>query len=438
MKNNIINSLINGEIKIPKELSGNVITTKKVEISSGAIKQIPAFIKENFASKKPFKIAIISDDNTHVVAGAALEALLACEKQFEVYSVVIPENVDADIENVNLISAYCDSCDLVISVGSGTMNDLCKYSSFTKKKNYITVPTAPSVNGYTSSTASISEGGLKKSLKAHLPIAVFMDVDIMVDAPERLIISGFGDSLARSTARADWLLSNFIFGTPYSEFVFDILAEDEEFIFANPEKIIDRDYLGIEALCRLLILSGFGMHLAGSSAPASQAEHLIAHYVESIFGEEVPHTYHGEQIAVTSVAVAKLQERILALDEVQISPIILTEKPLLKYFGEEKGTQLLLEVMQKQIGEGKCEEVNKKFKAEWKNLKASILENYITSKQMEDALRKLKGPYTYKHLGWNHEQFAAAFNNCIYLRNRFTFLDLAVGMRGQFEGVDKT
>ena len=51
------------------------------------------------------------------------------------------------------------------------------------------------------------------------------------------------------------------------------------------------------------------MTLCGGSYPASQSEHLIAHYLDML-GQDLPLAYHGEHIAVTTITVARLQERV--------------------------------------------------------------------------------------------------------------------------------
>ncbi|MFO1242007.1 MAG: hypothetical protein U1E36_02230 [Rickettsiales bacterium] len=38
---------------------------------------------------------------------------------------------------------------------------------------------------------------------------------------------------------------------------------------------------------------------------------MIAHTMEMQFGGALPETYHGEQISVTTLTMAELQERIL-------------------------------------------------------------------------------------------------------------------------------
>ena len=65
--------------------------------------------------------------------------------------------------------------DALIAVGSGTINDLCKYASALDRKPYVVFGTAPSMNGYTSVNAAITVGGLKKSLTAQAPAGAFLD-----------------------------------------------------------------------------------------------------------------------------------------------------------------------------------------------------------------------------------------------------------------------
>ena len=104
----------------------------------------------------------------------------------------------------------------LIAVGSGTINDLCKYAAHLDRKPYAVFGTAPSMNGYTSANAAITVNGLKKSLAATMPAGVFLDLAVLAAAPPRMIRSGLGDSLCRPTAQADWLLSHRLTATDLS------------------------------------------------------------------------------------------------------------------------------------------------------------------------------------------------------------------------------
>jgi glycerol-1-phosphate dehydrogenase [NAD(P)+] len=67
----------------------------------------------------------------------------------------------------------------------------------------------------------------------------------------------------------------------------------------------DADQGSLADLARLLTLSGIGMGVAGSTAPASGMEHAISHLLEmaaSARGE--PASFHGMQVGVASVVAA--------------------------------------------------------------------------------------------------------------------------------------
>lgn len=422
MPDTLINNLINGKYKNPQTGKKIIIPMKSILIGSGVIKQLNSSLK---AANFPKKIAIISDENTHFAAGAEIERILC--KEYEVCSVVMPPDIHPDERNIELLNAYTSTSEAFIAVGGGTISDLVKYTSFKRGIPYACVPTCPSVNGFTSSTASMLIDGQKKTLQAQLPKILIADTDILIQAPQRLIISGLGDSLARTTAQADMMLSHYLLGTEYDQQLFNIQKDYEANVFSLAPELLNRNPEAIEYLIRLLIVSGLTMHINGSSRPASGAEHLVAHYMEMMFDEDkYPHTFHGEQIAVTSIAMAKIQEQILAKDEISIEPLIYSEKPVLGHFGSELGVKLLEELKGKEIDEGRAAEINKILRENWQNIRKEILDIHIKAERLEDIIKSVKGPYTYKHICWEHADFDTAIKNAPFLRNRFTFLDLAM------------
>ena len=420
--NNKIKNLLNGKVINPATGKKVSIPIDEVFIDSGVLNLIPSYCKAKSLGKR---VAIISDENTHIAAGAEVERILSLAG-FEVFSIVLPEDCRSDDNNVEMLKEYLLAADFSIAVGSGTISDLTKYASFVVDKKYICVPTAPSVNGYSSANASIDIEGVKKSLPAQLPIAIFMDIDIQVQAPERLLVAGLGDSLARSTAQADWLISHHILGTEYNPLPFELLADDEKIVFDNAEKLLERDYDTVLALCNLSIISGLGMYICAGSHPASQGEHLIHHYMEMMFDGKYHHTYHGEQIAVTAISSAFLQSEILAIDNLQINPTFYSEKPILKHFGVEKGSKFINECIKKEISLEKAKEINKNLNDNWQKIRSEIIANQISATKMTEIIKKVNGPFTYKHLGWEHTDYNNAIKFSLFMRDRFTFLDLAM------------
>ena len=157
--------------------------------------------------------------------GARVEAALASIATVE--SVVLDEP-HADEAHVEKLRERTRHADALVAVGSGTINDLSKYVTATDGRPYCVFGTAPSMNGYTSTTASITlASGLKVSKPAQAPKGVFIDLKVNAAAPTYLIAAGLGDCLCRPTAQVDWLTSHRLLGTVYMAAPFLIQEADE-------------------------------------------------------------------------------------------------------------------------------------------------------------------------------------------------------------------
>ncbi|MDD9361848.1 MAG: iron-containing alcohol dehydrogenase, partial [Anaplasma sp.] len=133
--------------------------TNSIYVDSGILSDLP-----DIASKYAGRGFIVADSNT--------AALLNKEVLQHFDSYVIQEEYYASEKLVDDIKNASKDADFLIALGSGSINDICKYVSFITSKEYISFPTAPSMNGYTSANASITMGnGIKKSLSAKLPKA---------------------------------------------------------------------------------------------------------------------------------------------------------------------------------------------------------------------------------------------------------------------------
>lgn len=365
---------------------------------------------------------IVSDENTYQIQANKIAKLLNCSE------VTFKKNIDAEISIVKKIQEQSRDIDAIIAVGSGTINDLCKYASYLEKKPYVVFGTAPSMNGYASSNASITVDGYKSTLKAHLPSAIFLDLEILADAPIRLIKSGLGDSLCRSTAQADWLLSHFILNSNYNKQAFDMLKKSEDKLFSNANLLIKRDIPTIRLLAENLILSGMGMNICGGSYPASQAEHMIAHTIHMKYVNKKPSTYHGEEIAVTTISMAKLQEHILTE---QSAPNLLfvdikqVEDELNSFFKDEFIAKNCLESFKsKYFNKEKTNNINLNIKKNWQNWRKQILENFLTSGKLIKVLQQSEISFKASKFDMSDIDYDKCINIARFTRDRFTFLDV--------------
>lgn len=372
------------------------------------------------------RLAVVSDPITRQVLGDRVERALAAVGQ--VNSIALPDRPHADAATVEGIRAASARDDALIAVGSGTINDLCKRASFLDGKPYAVFATAPSMNGYTSTSAAITVDGHKKSLPSHGAAGVFMDLAVLARAPKHMIRSGLGDSLARPTAQTDWLLSHRLLGTPYNDTPFRLLAEDEPRMFAESPALAKGDLQAMEMLARVLLLSGIGMCIAGSSAPASQSEHLVSHYIDmkaegasrAVLGRDA---LHGEQIGVTTLTAARLQERLLALaNPPRLKPTAVDAAAIRAHFGES-GEDCVAESHAKALDRQRTARINEMLAGLWPSLREELARSFVPVARLQAVLARAGAPCKPSDLGWNDEFYRTAVIWARRIRNRYTCLD---------------
>jgi glycerol-1-phosphate dehydrogenase [NAD(P)+] len=369
------------------------------------------------------RLAVVSDATTQRVLGRRIEQALA--RIAAVQSVVLPEHPEPDLETVDRLCTATSDADALIAVGSGTINDLCKYASAQGGLPFAVFATAPSMNGYTSVNAAITIEGHKKSLPAQGAAGAFLDLEILAAAPVRLIRAGLGDSVCRCTAQADWLLAHLLLGRPYREAPFALLAEDEGPLLEAPERLVSGDLKAVRRLARTLVLSGFGMTLCGGSDPASQGEHLISHYADMLGEPSWPHNLHGEQIGVTTLTMARLQARMLDDPPPRLQPAAVDEAALIHHFGPELGRSCWQEFRHKRLDPGAALQLNQRLAERWEEIRRRIAAIHRPPEQLRAILEGAGAAVTPAALGWPRGFYDEAVRHAREIRNRYTFLDLA-------------
>lgn len=365
------------------------------------------------------RVAAVFDANTGEALGERVcRALHAAP-------VRLPAVPAANMETAEHIRRETAACGALVAVGGGTINDLCKYAAFAEGKPYLAFPTAASMNGYVSANASITVEGYKTTLTAQMPKAVFCDLSVIAAAPARLSRSGLGDSLARPTAQADWLLSHLLLGTPYNDVPFTLLAPFEPQLFDSARGIGKGDIESIELLMKVLLLSGFGMTIAGGSYPASQGEHMIAH----TYGMAVMHdlsTLHGEEIGVTTLAMSKRQE-ILLRKKPALLPLNFPAEILENLLGGKASNEAekFYREKVKRIMEVNLDSLLRGNDNGWESIAERIEKIHLPSSRIAAILKEAGAPDTPEALGWDKVIYETATANARFLRDRFTFLDLA-------------
>ena len=259
-------------------------------------------------------ILLVADNNTYAVCGRTVENCLASKiahtHVFVRDGVLVPDE-SAIGELRGCVSA---DTDLILGVGSGVINDLCKHVSFACGLPYFIIATAPSMDGYASRGAALILNGMKITLNANVPRAIIADTAILADAPLQMIRAGYGDIIGKYSCLNDWRLAHLVNNEYICEQVIRLTYDAVESTVALADGLVKRDKAAVGALMEALVAVGILMAYVGNSRPASGSEHHLSHYFEIvglIRGEE--YFPHGIDVCYSAVETAKLRERLLEI-----------------------------------------------------------------------------------------------------------------------------
>lgn len=259
-------------------------------------------------------ILMVSDQNTYRVCGNKvlniLSSKVSANVRFETGNDPLIPNEKA-IEEIQ--GEITDDIDLILGVGSGVINDLCKIVSFGRGLPYYIVATAPSMDGYASAGSALILKGMKVTVNAAPPKAIIADTKILKDAPLDMLQAGYGDIIGKYSCLNDWKLSAMINEEYFCQKVYDITYETADRVKCLAADIVKREEEAVEALMEALVVVGIAMAYVGNSRPASGSEHHFSHYFEItgiLTGK--PYLAHGADVAYSAVLTAKMREHILA------------------------------------------------------------------------------------------------------------------------------
>ncbi|WP_050183800.1 sn-glycerol-1-phosphate dehydrogenase [Domibacillus robiginosus] len=280
---------------------------EKIVIERDAFKQCA-----NYAVDKKWKnILIVADEKTQKAAGDKLtEQLHATSLAVRICLIEPDRNGDVKADEVSIVQALIDineETDALFAVGSGTIHDITRFCSDKTGIPFISIPTAPSVDGFTSVGAPLIVRGMKKTFKAASPRALFADITVLMNAPDEMVAAGFGDMMAKFTSLADWKFGYATAGEPYLEEAAAITERVLNHCVENIDQISRKEEAGIRILMDALIESGLAMLMFGQSHPASGGEHHLSHYWEMNFIREGrPQVLHGAKVAAATALIARL------------------------------------------------------------------------------------------------------------------------------------
>ena len=296
---------------------------KFVKIGAGAVNALPEALRV-MGTKKPF---VVCDPNTLRAAGERVYTVLKSAGIDFVPFTFAREEIEPDEWAVGSIAMALDpSCDCLLAVGSGVINDLCKVVGHATGKPSLVVGTAPSMDGYASNSSSMIVNGVKTTLYNRVPEAILADTDIMKNAPMRMLRAGLGDMLAKYISICEWRISHLVTGEYYCEEVAKLVRRSLKKCVDAAAGLPNRDSAAVGAIAEGLILSGMAMGFAEVSRPASGLEHYFSHMWEMMALERGHKSdLHGIQVGVGTKLTMQIYQKILCLTPDRARAMAVTE-----------------------------------------------------------------------------------------------------------------
>ncbi len=334
------------------------LAVKDIIIEKDALKKLSGMLESGILSQYTHPV-IICDEHTLTAAEGQMEDVIAKLPVIELnpdnlhannHGVAVAEAALARLEGAEDAaeddgtakirepeSALSGEIDLLFALGSGTIHDLTRYIAHKRGIDFVSLPTAASVDGFVSTVAAMTWDGMKATLPAVAPIYVIADTSVISRAPYRLTASGMADLFGKFTAIADWQIAHAVTGEYYcgriADMEMDAINDVKDCMDDLRNGLPETSYRGLEMtreeileaarsdilpeteeahakLMYALLLSGLAMQMVGNSRPASCAEHHMSHFWEMEVLNDHIDALHGEKVGVGLLLVTRRYKEI--------------------------------------------------------------------------------------------------------------------------------
>jgi glycerol-1-phosphate dehydrogenase [NAD(P)+] len=420
----------------------NPIGMSRIEIGPEALNVLTEAVSELTRGER---VVLVADVTPAYRDGEDLKERVAhtLGESFELEHAVIGAGRDelhADEEAVAEVEEAIDGAGCVVSVGSGTITDLCKMA--TKNRDslpFVTVQSAGSVNGFSDDFTVLLKGGAKRTVPSRYPDALLIDLGVLAEAPHEMNAAGFGDLLATFTAPADWYLAYVMGMGDYHQAPITLLLEQAHELLDEASALEGREPEALYKLARVLTLSGLACGTAGSTAPGSGVEHLVSHLLDmSAVQFDGPFAFHGAQVGVATIPVAAAWEVLFSeFDPAKIDPDDCFPEPeemepvVREAFAKidplgEVGKECWGDYSKKIERWKSCRPHFEGFLANWPQYKYELKEMVVSPERLGNALKESGAPARFGELDPPIPEETAfwALRHCHLMRNRFTLADL--------------
>lgn len=425
--------------------------TRALITGSGVYAEIPGLLDREYGSRRVFCIA---DENTMRAAGGAVERILR-EAGIEIAgSLIFPAEprLHAEYGHVETIrtALAAPRPPVPIAIGAGTINDLVKLAAGELGLPYLCVPTAASVDGFTSFGAAILKDGFKQTLSCDAPRCVAADTGVLSTAPAWLSSSGFADLAGKIIAGADWIIAEAaaLFGAkgagPINQTAWAMVQHGLYDYLEQSVAAADGDEAALKALFEALSITGFAMQYTKDSRPVSGSEHLFAHVweMEDLSMNGAPVT-HGHKVALGTLAAGAFLEILFADPAGPPPPPAGYQRPgLADRLAEITAAFAGCPAQDSAVAAGRekfpdaktLARIDEGIRDSWRNLRDRVLDQIMPYAELRALFAKARCPTLPAQVNLTRPAVIACARRAQMIRNRYIGLDLAWDL-GCFETV---
>lgn len=407
-------------------------------VGAGALNSLVDYV-EKYGFKNVY---VACDEITYGIAGEKVMEILKNANVHAKAHVFRDGRFIPDEKSLGKLMVDADrDLDLVIAVGTGSINDMCRFFSYQLKVPYAIVATAAPMDGFASSGAALMVDNIKQTIPAQTPLFIIGDTDILCGAPARMISAGLGDLLGKFTCLNDWRISKIVNEEYYCDTVVNLVKDCIDNVLLNADKAASCDPQVIGDIMEGLVLTGVAMSFVGNSRPAAGCEHHLNHFWEAIEIQngQIP-VLHGLEVGIAEVMLLKMTEFLReskpdfekAREKAEAYDQAAWEEKIKEVYGIASDAIIELEhESKKNETEGRLKRLDV-IEAHWDEI-VGLMNDYMpTSDRMIEILKSLDAPYFPSQVGFDDQML---WNALVYgkeNRERYTMLSM-IGDLGMLE-----
>lgn len=387
---------------------------RDVVAEPGAVNKVGEILMRN---SFPKDLLLVADKNTLKAAEPITDSLSGFNVSYKIYD----DLRVAKMEHVEEIQGLIKGRDIaVLSVGTGSVNDICRLASSRENKRLCIFGTAPSMDGFASYGAPIVKGGFKSSYASKSPEVIIADTEILAAAPTELKSAGFGDMMAKYIGLIDWQISHLLTGEYYCEKIATLTREAADEIMGMADSVTKNDPHTAGKIFEALLKTGIGMSFSQNSRPASGSEHIIAHLIECVELRDgkIPN-FHGEDVGVCTLEMLKYYNSLDECPSIKADCEKVDWDDVYAFYGD-----MAPDVKKLNEPENCIDPVTPEIlKENWSAIR-KIIKSVPGYDEVKEAMKKAGCKITVSDIGKSEKLFSDCVKYSPYMRKRLTLLRL--------------